>query len=338
MRWLICILLLLGTAPMVRAASFDCKLAKTPQEKAICASAELGKADEALASAYKIALGGLSPTMSREVRNDEGEWLRWVGTICDAGKVQLGATLAKCMVGEYRERAEILARLQQRHGGLLFVTRTRALAVADKPGEEHGFDHARWGTLVASWPEAVSDAAEWKAWTAGVEAETVAAPEGRAVAGWNAEWASGQDATVDAELGRIGEGRVTTHIGVEMMGHGAAHPNEFGESFHWMLKEQREMKVADVFQPGSGWAKVVTARCERGLKKQLGADYEYIDPMDKSVGEVITTPHNWDMDAKGLTISFPEYTVTPRAEPADDVMVPWAELQPFLEATFVRPQ
>jgi hypothetical protein len=139
-------------------------------------------------------------------------------------------------------------------------------------------------------------------------------------------------------LGRVGEGRVTARIGDELMGHGAAHPSEFGENFHWMLKEQREMKVADVFQPGSAWAKVVTARCERGLKKQLGADYEYIDPMDKSVGEVIKTPHNWDLDAKGLTISFPEYSVTPRVEPADDVTVPWAELRPFLTATFVRPQ
>jgi hypothetical protein len=53
---------------------------------------------------------------------------------------------------------------------------------------------------------------------------------------------------------------------------------------------------------------------------------------------VIKTPHNWRLDAKGLVISLPEYSVTPRAEPAEDVTVPWVVLQPMSAGSFVRPK
>jgi uncharacterized protein YecT (DUF1311 family) len=334
------LVVLLGMTAVARAASFDCKLAKTPQEKAICASAELGKVDEELAAAYKAGLVGLSAASAREVREDEADWLRWLGMVCDAGKAQTSGELAKCMVGEYRGREEFLEKVKVRRGDMLFVMRTRSLAARDTAEDGHGFDHVGWGTLLASWPEAESDAPEWVAWNEAVEleTETVAGAEKAKPGVWDPGWAEGQDATVDATLGRIGEGRVSVRIENGTMGHGAAHPSEEGENFHWLLKEQREMKVGDVFQAGSGWQKVVIARCERELKKQLGADYSYIDPMAKAIADVIKTPHNWELEAKGLVVSFPEYTVTPRVDPADDVTVPWLELQPMLAATFVRPK
>jgi len=137
----------------------------------------------------------------------------------------------------------------------------------------------------------------------------------------------------------VGQGRVSVHVEEDIMGHGAAHPSEAGENFHWLLKEQREMKVEDVFVSGPGWSTVVNARCLAALKKQFGADgLAYVEEPAKAIAEVTASTKNWTLTAKGLEISFPEYTVSSRAAPADDVVVPWSDLAMFLQAGFVLPQ
>jgi uncharacterized protein YecT (DUF1311 family) len=176
MRCWLGVVVVMGVTAAASAASFDCKLAKTPQEKAICGSAELGKVDEQLTASYKAGLVGLSPAATKAVREDEADWLRWVGMVCDAAKVpDVPAALdmlAKCMVGEYRGREEFLEKLKVRRADMMFVMRSRALAVRDKAGDEHGFEHVGWGTMLVSWPEALSDAPEWVAWNEAVELET----------------------------------------------------------------------------------------------------------------------------------------------------------------------
>ena len=332
-------------AAVAHAASFDCKKASTPQEKAICGSPALSAADDRMAAAYKNLLSQVPADMVGDVRAEQRDWLKGLATSCkDDGKI------VECLGNQYKARIVALQGKVVHKGGVLFVMRDITLLSPDSAedkaqipaGEE---DHPGFGTLNASWPQAIGpkevvDTPEWRAWNAAVEraAQEMTTDEKVQLNGaWKKEWADAVDADLSVSILSVGQGRVSVHLENDIMGHGAAHPNESWSSFHWLLKEQREMRVDDVFQPGSGWKRVVDARCVAVLKKQLGDQGGGYDDLQKNVADVTKSPKNWELDAKGLTISFPEYTVSPRVEPAEPVTVPWSVLQPFLSPGFVRP-
>jgi len=337
-----------GLSGLASAQSFDCKLAKTPVEKAVCASKELSAADTALAATYKQVLGEVPADVQAEVKADQRAWLHGLAARC---KVNKQMSLSDCLMAEYKGQMKELHERVMTKGGVTFVTRSIEVLAKDEaddpwlknPDLEQ---NPGYGTLDASWPQALSDAPEWKAWNAAVLAET------QKMAGngdpnpthtWQKTWAIGTDATVSATMGNVGPELVSVSITNGMMGHGAAHPNESYESFHWLLRQQRALKVADVFVEGSGWEKVISARCRVALKQQIGDDYQSYAgstaaDFAKTLHDVVADPKNWDLDAKGLTINFPEYSVAPRAEPVDGVLVPWTALQAFVAKGFVLPK
>ncbi len=67
--------LLLFTAPQIQAASFDCKLAKSPTEKAICSDSALSLMDEKLNIAFKAAREQWGGAAREYVLNDQRAWL-----------------------------------------------------------------------------------------------------------------------------------------------------------------------------------------------------------------------------------------------------------------------
>lgn len=60
------------------AASFDCKKARSEDEKAVCASPELSRLDDDMAAAYKAALGLMSGDNKRVAlfRKDQADWVK----------------------------------------------------------------------------------------------------------------------------------------------------------------------------------------------------------------------------------------------------------------------
>lgn len=180
------------------------------------------------------------------------------------------------------------------------------------------------------WPQALSGDPQCVVWNAAVLAETQ-------------RMAGGADTTVTATLGAMSPQMVSTSILDDGMGYGAAHPNETSEAFYWLLKEQRVLKVSDVFAEGSAWEKVVSVRCRASLKEQLGDDYQSYagsTPADfaKTLHRVVADPRNWDIDSKGITINFPKYSVTPRSEPVDGVLVPCSVLRVYRAKDFMVPR
>jgi uncharacterized protein len=342
-KWL---LICCSTTVVAHAASFDCKKASTPQEKAICGSPDLSAADDRMAAAYKNLLSGIPADMVSDVRSEQREWVKGLAKDCaDDGK------MVECLGKKYKTRIEVLQGMLVHQGGVVFVMRDITLlspdSAADKAnmpaGEE---ENPGFGTLNASWPQAIGPkevvaTPEWRAWNTAVEraAQSMATNEKpEQNSRWKKEWADGVEADLTATLQNVGQGRVSVHLENDIMGHGAAHPNESWMSFHWLLKEQREMKADDVFKPGSGWKRLVDARCVAALKKQFSDQGGAYDDLEKNVAGVTGSPRNWEMDGKGLTIVFPEYSVSPRVEPADPVTIPWSALQPFLSPGFIRPQ
>jgi uncharacterized protein len=339
--------LLAGWCGAVGAQSFDCKLAKTDVEKAVCASPELGKLDEAMAAKYKQMLVEVPPYMQTNLRTTQRIWLRGLPKVCKANVPQMSFT--DCLRKQYKSQMDVLDSQVVKKGGTVFVIQGTEVTSKDGPDDPPSSKEIEsnpgYGTLDASWPGALSKAPEWLAWNAAVLLETqkMAGREKEDTGtDWKDDWAAGAETQVTAKLVSVGAQRVSVAISRESDGHGAAHPNEDYEEFHWLLKEQRRLKVEDVFA-SPGWEAVVSARCRAALKVQVGDDYQSYAgstaaDFAKTLHGVAADPRNWDIDAKGLTINFPEYSVTPRAFPVDPVLVPWEALSGFLAKGFEVPR
>jgi len=93
-----------------QAASFDCKKARSEDEKAICANPELSKLDEDLAAAFKSTSGLMSGDTKRIAifRKDQAEWVKERG--------RCGGT-ASCLKSEYVRRIRWLSNPAHQYAG-----------------------------------------------------------------------------------------------------------------------------------------------------------------------------------------------------------------------------
>ncbi len=67
------------------------------------------------------------------------------------------------------------------------------------------------------------------------------------------------------------------------------------------------------------------------LRRYFEGDVPFVKNADNSdLLRVVASPANWKFGKRGLTIVFPEYSVSPRAAPSRDVTVSWRSLGPFL--------
>lgn len=99
----LCLLLVfLSMSPQINAASFDCRLAKAPMEKAICSDPALSLMDEKLNIAFKAAREQWGSSSREYVLNDQRAWLRDVSSEYDG---QPNRALAlKQLKERYRKR------------------------------------------------------------------------------------------------------------------------------------------------------------------------------------------------------------------------------------------
>ncbi len=79
-RQLFMLVLVFLLAPQIRAASFDCNLAKSPTEKAICSDSTLSLLDEKLNVAFKAAREQWGSAAREYVLNEQRAWLRDVSS------------------------------------------------------------------------------------------------------------------------------------------------------------------------------------------------------------------------------------------------------------------
>jgi len=352
--WSVFLLLASG---VLQAASFDCAKATTPHEKAVCESPLLSGADDRMAAAYKAALAAAPPEMKGAVRDDQIAWIRWI-EVSSAARASAPSTERASWLSEsYASRTKELQHLVWRTGGVAFIWRSITEIAPEEPGGNTGsYDTEStpgYGTLHASWPQSVSNTAEWKAWNAAIElaAQNIesAANQREASADlsepedqWTQGWAANEDVEADvlASVDIVGQQLVASTIREDSMGHRAAHPNTTTIELNWLLKEKRELRSVDIFRAGTGWDQALQARCDKALRRQLGASYESDSDGDfaKRLHAVVVDPRNWQLDSRGLTVVFQRYSVSAYAAPADPVTVPWAVLSPFMQTSFVTPK
>jgi uncharacterized protein len=154
------------------AASFDCTKAKSPQEKAICASPELSAADEKMAGAYKAALITATAEKKEAVRDGQRTWLHAVADRCLIAGLESSTALPECLLGYYQTRIQELSLFSGTNHDA-FITRFIMLTWPDKSGESSDLEEIHgYGTMKATWPQSTNNTAEWQAWNKAIEAAT----------------------------------------------------------------------------------------------------------------------------------------------------------------------
>ena len=343
------IVFLLAGCATLHAASFDCAKAKTPQEKAICASLALSTADEQMAAAYHAWLVAAEPQWTAGIRDSQRTWLNARQAQCGA-ELSLGQ-MQTCLSDAYRARIGDLGQMVQRLGGVTFVWRAITLTAPDEPGENPvGAPEVNpgFGTLGASWPQSTAGTPEWAAWNEAIEDATrkSAQSTGDSAAVEPSQWKAAAD--VDSEttvsIGTVGEQLAAATIATLWDGHGA-HPDNGSVEFNWLLKQKRALRPEDIFLPTSGWDKWLQGRLDQYLHQALDAglnqDYQSFLPpgeMQKVLQGIVINPNSWTLDGRGLTIVFQPYEVACYACTPSPVTIPWTDLKPYLQPGFVLPR
>lgn len=328
------------------AVSFDCAHAATPREKAICASPRLSKLDDQLAAAYGRLLATVPSGTQAIVRTNERDWLRSADDGCPANVGQ--EAFRDCLASVWDKRVRVLQTAissVSEPDRIPFLWDSVHFTQADT-GDEARSDAergaAQYSTLDAEWPQALSTDPDWQAWNRAIEFEARnLASQGQAKPGdpWaKADWMDGMDNDVTASLGAVTPVFVGASFENLWYGHGAIHPNYTKLQFNWLLAQRRELRAEDVFRPDSDSQRFLYDRAMESLKTQIDPKFPenqwapgYGEDL---VRKMVAAPHNWILETTGLTLYFPQDSISCHACGEFKVELAWKELRPMLRAGF----
>ena len=107
---------------------------------------------------------------------------------------------------------------------------------------------------------------------------------------------------------------------------GAAHPGTHSRTVTYDLEAGADLSLAQLFKPGSNYLEQIANYCIAQLKtRNIGfeAFTSGAQPLPENYG-------NWNITPDGLLITFDEYQVAAYAAGAQEVVVPYAELQSII--------
>jgi uncharacterized protein YecT (DUF1311 family) len=318
------LLLTLAVTPLAAAQSFDCKLAQSPREHAICSNMDLSALDSNVAAAYKAARSKLSPTAFALVQSDQRHWLRWLDKVCPPGD-----NIADCLTEHYNSRLRQLTRGIITTNGITFYPRAHYSVVPDirKPEDrspnDPGFIYDEdVFPQIDIRPDRPNPACA--AWNATIQPQPSTNPSVNPY----------EDGVTRSETNYDVIAANDRLINISFTGwfySGGAHPQGGESSNLWWLDKRRALIASDVFRPGSGWQQKLVDPAIRKLQTGYSDDGLLTgDRLRKAVTPAITRISAWNITSKGLTITFAIYEVGPHSMDEPDITFTWDELKPFL--------
>jgi uncharacterized protein YecT (DUF1311 family) len=335
MRSIRILLLALAFSPFASAQTFDCKLAKSPREHAVCSDKELAALDSAVSAAYKSLRAQLSPESAALVQSDQREWLHWLDVVCPAHGKGIAGDMNPCLANEYTNRERDLKQVVHIGDTLLFP-RSHFLYKAEKLNEERFDDNdPGFGYGALRWPQIDIYPAQpnpaYTEWNIAVKTKAAKLAVGIDPEDKNASF----DTAVNA-FGKI-DGFYTVEaandrfIDVSLIdsgcGWGAAHSLTGQTSFLWWLDRNRELTSSDVFTPQSDWQDKLTALALTNLRAQPDLKDILGDDIEKAVKEAVSDPASWTPTRDGLSITFGQYTIGPYALGMPEAHIPWGDVK-----------
>jgi Protein of unknown function (DUF3298)/Deacetylase PdaC len=123
---------------------------------------------------------------------------------------------------------------------------------------------------------------------------------------------------------------VSVEFDVSSYFQGAAHPNSYSETFNYDLKNGRQLKLADLFKPGTKYLQTIANYCVADLKKQATAKGLLSEEIEKGAAAKADNYQGWAITRRGLGIYFDPYQVGPYAAGPQFVLVPYSELKDLI--------
>jgi len=326
--------LLAASVTAAHAASFDCKAAKSPTERAICGSPGLSTLDERLAADYERALHALSAAGAAQLKESQRGWLRFAARVCAPRATRRnGEQVAQCLAHEYDRRRDQLALAGVRVGPYLFnridyYSATHVGPHDDGAGTYAGFatDHVAFAQIDAPATAATA------AWNAAQRVEAPAADPGDDRAASTSDDDPATDNDTDFELGCVGPRFISLAKKTAYFEHGAAHGGYDHEVRNVVFAPgMRKMTAGDVFTPNSGWAtRLPTLFWNVYAQGRDAADGPATIKL--AIQESAANPERWLLTPVGLQISFDADEAGCRACNPGPLTVPWSTLKPMLAA------
>jgi uncharacterized protein len=320
---------LVAQTAMLQAASFDCSKAIQPAERLICTDAALSSLDEVMSAEYARARAAVSDEGRRQLRDNQRSWLKYVSSTCTKPKQLVNAL--QCMRDAYRERHDSLKIIPMTYGHFTFIP-VESFGFRKAPADDDGGLLAGWTVTLHRYPQidapATPEAWNWNA----VLADRNDGEERPDPAG--ADAASDDDIEIDEQESFTVHFASPDLISMSSEGyvypHGAAHGTEGAQTSNYLLRLQRELSPADLFDPAKGWQSFLTARCFADLAVQSERDQWTLDPATPAaLTNTAGNPENWEITEKALTVRFSVYEVGPYSASLPKVEIPWADLEPY---------
>ncbi len=114
---------------------------------------------------------------------------------------------------------------------------------------------------------------------------------------------------------------------------GAAHPNSHTETLNYDLKNGKQLKLADLFKPGSKYLQTLATYCIADLKKQWKEKNAEVleDQLKEGTAPTAKNYESWTITKRGLGINFDSYQVAPYAAGPQSVTVPYSSLKEIIK-------
>jgi uncharacterized protein len=331
-RWAAIALAATMAGGAAHAASFDCKAAKTPTERAICGSPKLSALDERLARDYERAVQALSPAGAAQLKASQRSWLRFASRVCaprDAKRP--GGKPAECLEGEYARRLERLAQVGVRVGPYVFnrvdFHAASRLGKDDGAGDYTGFatDHVAFAQIDSPVTPATA------AWNAAQRLDPPAPDTDEASTDRSSsDDDPASDNDTDFVIGCASERFISLSKTSAYFMHGSAHGGYDHEVRNVVFAPaMRKMTASDVFTPGSGWKAKLPGLFWNAYTRDPEAAKDF-PAIKEAILESGANPDRWLLTPEGLQISFDADEAGCYACNPGPLTVPWSTLKPML--------
>ena len=324
-----------GRAPIAHAASFDCSRASAAREKVICGDAELSKADARLAERYSKALSKLSPEGAKLLRDNQRDWLHFLGEICrvDNSSDQKSLEDARtCLRHLYSERNADLQQAAVQRGPYLFssvdhygvsrMPETEDRAGMSERGDEgdpklsvHHIAYPRIDQPVT----AQTDQWNWLAKRDG---------SGQ-LCGFEADCATGECDTSIGYTISLANARLVSVRWVRWgycrgTAHGDSETTNETSIFSTRL---RALVPSDLFRSKSGWT---TRLGQLAIAAALSGQRDVAGFNRDSLADVATHTERWSLQPDGLAIRVNPYELECGYTCVPNIVIPWSDLRSIM--------
>lgn len=305
--------------------SFDCSKSASYVEKQICQSTTLSELDLKLDASYRTALHNLSTVGKKSLRSSQRSWLMFVKTVCDPAlrpDISWRSTEV-CLAEKLQERDRQLSVTTVKTATIAIYPFSQFTARQNFPNSMRSGPDVGFTTTQVSYPLIDGPYSLFKSTFNQAHARFAAQnldtnPEG-----------IDTDYSVDYKILKANANLLSIEVTGGFYAHGTPHGQYYSSVFHWLPKEGRALRSADVFDPSKPWQRTIQSFCYENLTAQLGQVWSSPDLQSfvERLGLTVLDPTRWTFDQTGLKVHFSIYEVAGYAQGQPEVVIPWEQLR-----------